>query len=316
MDIRTYTAFATVAGLQNITRAAERLNQTQSALSRQIKALEAHLGVRLIEKAGRNIRLTPAGEALQARVNAVLQADQKLHALAEDMSRGSTGLLKVGACSQLIERYMSGFLGPWQRQNPGVEIRLEDGGGPELAQKLREGHLHLTVSAAPPMLDDSIARVQLGVLGFLAVGVPALMPDPGAGRHIELGALLDQPILTLNRRHASREVFEAACRVLGAHPRIALESHSPHTLFAMAQGGNGIAVVPSCTRPDPERLSCRPIALRGTPVRFDIFAMWGSRAILPGYAERFIADLGAHIRADQALPEPEMAPRPGWLHAV
>ncbi|RWR27891.1 LysR family transcriptional regulator [Sinirhodobacter populi] len=313
MDIRTYTAFVTVAELRNVTRAAERLHQTQSALSRQIKALEAHLGVPLFEKVGRNIRLTPQGEALHTRVNGVLAAERNVHALAEDIARGSSGLLRVGACSQLIERYMPTFLCDWQRQNPGIEIRLEDGGGPELAGKLRDGSLHLTVSAAPQMPVEALEQVPLGTLGFLAVGTPDLLPEGPAT--VELTAFLDQPILTLNRKHASREVFDAACRISGAAPRIVLESYSPHTLFAMAEGGVGIAVVPSSARAPSDRLVSRAIALRGTPVRFGICAMWNLRQALPGYGHRFIEALGAHIRADQSRDDPGTA-RYGRLQVV
>ncbi|MCB1491021.1 MAG: LysR family transcriptional regulator, partial [Rhodobiaceae bacterium] len=78
MDIRTYTGFVTAAELLNITSAAQRLNITQSALSRQIRSLEESLGLRLFERAGRNIRLTAAGEALLTRVNGVLAADREL----------------------------------------------------------------------------------------------------------------------------------------------------------------------------------------------------------------------------------------------
>lgn len=315
MDIRTYTAFAATAETLNVTRAAERLNLTQSALSRQIKALEDHLGVALFEKAGRNIRLTAAGEALRGRVGAVLAADRSLLACAEDLAKGDTGLLRVGACSQMIERYLPTFLRGWRADNPGIELRLEDGGGPELAGKLKDGQLHLTLSAAPSAPIDVLESLPLGRLGFLAVAEPELLPEGNAP--VELADLLDRPILTLNRRHASREVFDAACRVSGTVADIVLESYSPHTLFAMAEGGNGIAVVPSSAKPPVERLVSRPIALNGDPVQFGICAMWNARAGLPLYGRRFIEELGAHIRADQAPEDGRLpAARYGRLQVV
>ena len=78
MDIRNFAGFAAAAELMNFTLAAKRLNITQSALSRQIRALETYLGVELFEKAGRNVRLTAGGQALFAKVNDVLQADRAL----------------------------------------------------------------------------------------------------------------------------------------------------------------------------------------------------------------------------------------------
>ena len=299
MDIRNFSGFVAAAELMNFTQAAERLNVTQSALSRQIKSLEDYLGVKLFEKSGRNVRLTAKGEALLAKINGVLVADRTLRAFAEDLARGEAGVLKIGACSQLIERYLPAFLKDWRGDNPGIDVRLEDGGGPELAEKLRAGTVQLTISATPSAPIDLFEMVHLGKLGFLAVATPEFLDD--RAEPIEITDLLSEPILTLNKRHASREVFDAACRLTGMVPTVMLESYSPHTLFSMATGGNGVAVVPSSARLRPgSGLIARPIALRGNPVNFDICAMWNSRAPLPGYGRRFVEALKAHVLAEES----------------
>ncbi|WP_319410700.1 LysR family transcriptional regulator [uncultured Cohaesibacter sp.] len=301
MDIRNYTSFVAVAELMNFTKAAERLNITQSALSRQVKALEDYLGVKLFEKTGRNIRFTPQGEALLAKINNVLVADRELRTFAGDLTEGESGLLKIGACSQLIERYMPSFLKKWTEDNPDIEIRLEDGGGPELAAKLADGAFHLTISAEPSAPIEILESRPLGHLGFLAVGTAEFLghkEDP-----IEIEQLLSLPILTLNKKHVSREVFDAACRVSGTVPRVVLESNSPHTLLAMSIGGNGVAVVPSSTQPQEASLRSRPIALKGELISFGICAMWNIRQPLPAYGQRFIDSLENHICAEQQQEE-------------
>lgn len=306
MDLRAYAGFVAAAEAMNITLAAQRLNLTQSALSRQIKALEDSLGVALFEKSGRNVRLTTAGQALFSRINAVLIADRTLRTFADDISNSQTGLLKIGFCSQLIERFLPDFLPEWRAQNPNIDIRIEDGGGPELAEKLRAGEVHLTVSAMAASPIAMFESVRLGKLGFLAVATAAHLP--ASPRAVEIADLMALPILTLNRRHASREVFDAACRLLGAVPQVVLESSAPATLFAMAAGGNGVAVVPSSAQVQGRALVSRPIALRGTPIEFEIGAMWNSRAPLPAYGRRFVADLAAHMRPDEA-PALMLSPR-------
>lgn len=303
MDSRLYSGFIAVAELSSVTLAAQRLNLTQSALSRQIKALEASVGLKLFEKAGRGLRLTPAGEALKGRVDAVLSAERALRSLADDLKADQAGLLRIGACSQMIERYLPGFLPQWMAENAGIEIRLEDGGGPDLLERLRAGAVHLAVSAAPTVLPDGIAQVPLGRLAFLAVARPELLPA-GDGP-IDMADLLDRTILTLNRRHASREVFDAACRLLGRVPQIAMESYSPHSLFAMAEGGMGVAVVPSSAQRFGPGLRARPIALKGAAAEFSICALWNRRAPMPAYGHRFVEALSAHIARIEgaALPE-------------
>ncbi len=298
MDIRNFNGFVAAAELMNFTLAAQRLNITQSALSRQIKGLEDYLGVELFEKNGRNVRLTAYGDALLEKINDIVVADRSLRVLADNLGSGESGVLKLGACSQLIERYLPAFLKRWSRENPGVSIRIEDGGGPELADKLRAGAVHLTISARPMSPVTPFETVSLGRLGFLAVGTAEFLTESTAP--VEMAELLRFPILTLNQRHASREVFDAACKLAGAAPAIVLESYSPHTLFSMAEGGIGVAVVPSSAVRFGPPLVGRPIALKGQMVHFDICAMWSYAAPLPDYGRRFVQGLKAHIVADSA----------------
>ncbi|MEP9373491.1 LysR family transcriptional regulator [Mesorhizobium sp. KR1-2] len=305
MDIRNFAGFVAAAEFMNLTLAARRLNITQSALSRQIQALEAYLGVPLFEKVGRNVRLTSRGEALFAKVNDVLLADRSLRMLAGDLGRGESGMLKVGACSQLIERYFPGFLKSWRQRHPGIDVRIEDGGGAELAGRLRSGAVHLTISARPSAPIDPFETLFLGKLGFMALATDEFLEGPGAP--IEIADVLQYPVLTQHKRHASREVFDAACRLVGAVPSIVLESYSPHTLFAMAAGGNGVAIVPSSARSFPEGLIRKPVTLRGELLEFDICAMWGNSEPLPAYGRRFIDELRAHIQTEN---EREQAKQP------
>jgi len=305
MDIRNYAGFVAAAEMANITLAAGHLNITQSALSRQIKSLERSLGVHLFEKSGRNVRLTQQGEALFTKINNVLVADRNLRTFAGDLAQNQTGILKIGSCSQLIERFLPTFLRDWQAKNPGIDVRLEDGGGPELAEKLRAGTVQLALSAMPSAPIALFETVRLGKLAFLAVGTPKFLQTPNVP--IEVRELLIHPILALNKHHASREVFDAACRLIGEVPSVVLESYSPHTLFSMAQGGNGIAVVPSTVRVPGSGLISRPITLRGEPIQFDICAMWDSRAPLPQYGHRFVEALGAHVRAEEEAAQGSLA---------
>ncbi len=314
MDIRTYAGFAVVAEVGNVTRAAEQLNLTQSALSRQLKSLETSLGLKLFEKAGRMLRLTAEGEALYSRVMALLAAERGLRAFADDLKHDEAGLLKLGSCSQLIERYLPAFLQGWTRENPGIDIRIEDGGGPELADKLRAGAINLTISAMPSRPIENFEMVRLGRLAFLAIATTDYLEE--TGRPIEMAELLAHPILTQNNRHASREVFDAACRLIGRPASIVMESYSAHTLFSMAEGGFGVAVVPSSARITGRALVVRSLALNGEPVLFDICAMWDRRAPLPAYGHRFVAALRDHIQDCEAADAARNGGTRPQLHIV
>ncbi|WP_208948557.1 LysR family transcriptional regulator [Segnochrobactrum spirostomi] len=312
MDLRLLNSFVMTAELGNMTAAAAKLHITQSTLSRQIKALEDDLGVGLFDRAGRKLRLSKAGEALIAKAHDLVAAGQGLRAYVDGIRVGDAGVLRVGACSQLIERYFPAFLAEWRLANPTVEIRLHEAGGAELDTMLGEGELHLVVNAQARNGDSGLDFVRLGRLTTLAVGAhPLLDPSP---HPVEASEVSAHPLLILNRRHASREMFDAACRLAGLKPVIGLESSSPHTLFSLAEAGLGIAVVPSSARVRRPGLAVRPLAFNGRLLDFEVSATWSRRNPLPDFGRRFVEALGAHIRAEE--DGDRAAARPTLLRSV
>lgn len=299
MDDKLLASFMTVAECGSFTLAAEKLSVTQSALSRQIQSIEQTLGVSLFERMGKRIRISPEGEALRVRVNEVLIATKNLRLSAEELKKGEAGLIKVGACSQLIERYFPDFLKEWQALHPQVEIRLEEGGGAELNEKLQSGVVQLTINASSYARSPDVEGRPLCQLAVLAVGtVQHLKPSAAP---VDIIDVAGEPVLLLNRRHVSREMFDAACRLNGLEPRVALESGSPHTLFSMAHSGVGIAVLPSSIRALRTDLVVRPISIEGRPIEFEISAIWSRHTPLPNFGHRFVEALARHITREQDI---------------
>ena len=80
-----------------MTAAARRLHLSQPTLSRQIKALEEHLGAPLFERVGKFIRLSSLGECMLGQCREILALTQNLHGSVQDLTSGQIGMLKVGA---------------------------------------------------------------------------------------------------------------------------------------------------------------------------------------------------------------------------
>src|SRR5690242_13411971 len=97
-------AFEAAARAQSLTKAADALNVTHGAISHQIKALEASLGVRLVERAGRGIRVTEAGERLATRVRSALT--EIADALREVGERNNPRQLRVSVTPSFAARWL------------------------------------------------------------------------------------------------------------------------------------------------------------------------------------------------------------------
>ncbi|HRP78107.1 MAG TPA: LysR family transcriptional regulator [Aquamicrobium sp.] len=293
MDERLLKSFVTTAELGSVTLAAGRLNLTQPALSRQIQRLEQQLGLPLFQRSGRALQLSLPGEKLLSHAQEFLAVSKQLRDAAAEVRRGEFGVLRVGACSQVIERYMSAILPDWTRENPNIDIRLEEGGGAELAARLAGDELHLAINARHFASSDSFHHSDVGRMGIRAYCRPDVFGP--IGRTVSLAELCGQPLLLLNRRHFTREVFETACRAEGHTPRPILESGSPHTLMAMAESGQGVTVVPDLGADPQGGLVAHDIGHGGAPLYLEMSAIWSATVPLPGYGRRFIAHLRENL---------------------
>lgn len=88
-----------------------------------------------------------------------------------------------------------------------------------------------------------------------------------------------------------RRSFDAACHLAGSKPDIAYESRTPHTLLAMAEGGHGVAIIPSAMRTDRHSLRISAVTYRGKPLREPLAMYWDNRRQLQPYAVDFCETL-------------------------
>src|SRR5262245_24492624 len=199
-------AFVSIVEAGGFGRAAARLNLSQPALSRRIRALEAGLDVQLFDRIGRRVQLTSEGEDLLRRARILVAEVDALGDRARALKRGHTGVLRVGATPQAMETLLAGVLARYRRAHPGIEVHLIEDGGVRLATRLERGDVHLALTATA---DARFRWRPLAPLYVLAI-VPASNPL-GRRATLEIGELADVPLLLTRRDFASRQWFDAAC---------------------------------------------------------------------------------------------------------
>jgi LysR family cyn operon transcriptional activator len=292
MDLRHLRAFVAILDAGGFARAAARVNLSQPALSRQIRALEAELGVRLFDRIGRRVQLTSEGEDLLDRSRRLLTDAESLGERARALKSGQTGVLRVGATPQAMETVLARFLPRYRRRHRGVDVHLIEDGGARLPTRLERGDVNLALIRAG---DARFHWRALAPVYTLAV-LPATH-RLGRRAVLDLGELTDASLLLPRRDFASRQWFDDACQAAHLRPRVLLESGAPGTLVALAQAGYGIAVVPSNTYIPRRGVRAVPIVRRGTAIGAWVCIAWDPRRFHPPYAEHFVEELVAHSRA-------------------
>jgi DNA-binding transcriptional LysR family regulator len=310
VDLRLARTFVAVADLGTVSRAAERLRVAQPALSRRIAELERMLGVALFDRVGRRLVLTGVGEHLLRDCRALLACAAAVEDRARQLQGGEAGVLRLAASPQIIEGVLAAFLPRYAARYPAVEVRLSEVmGWSATAAALEAGEIDLgqnLVGAVPPE-DARFACHPLEPIGLLAAFGTAVVPDDGGP--IDIARLASHSLLLLDTEYVFRRNFDAACRLAGIRPRIAYESRTPHTLLAMAEGGHGVAVVPSVMRTDRYRLHVAAVMFRGKPLRERPAIYWDRRRTLPRCATALCEMLGAHMREQAVARNPRARPR-------
>lgn len=310
MDLRHVRAFVAIVDAGGFGRAVGRLNLSQPALSRQIRALEAELDVQLFDRIGRRVQLTAEGEDLLRRARGLVMDADSLGERARALKSGQAGVLRVGATPQAMETLLAGFLPRYRRRHSGVDVHLVEDGGVRLAVRLERGDVHVALTASTDTRFHWRLLVPLYVL--------AVFPKShrsGQRPTLEIGELADESLLLPRRDFASREWFDTACQVAHMRPRVLLESGAPSTLLALAQVAYGVAIVPSNVRIPRGRVRAVPVVQRGVPIGRWLSIAWDPRRFLAPYAKHFVEELvtyaqrhaarRSYTRRALALPRPK-----------
>lgn len=286
--------FTAVAESLSFSRASERLNISQSALSRQIQLFEAELGVQLFDRLGRAIVLTTSGQELLQRCQTVLSDADSIARRAGELSSGSAGRLRIGATPQTLESVVAKFLPGFQKCFPDVEITLVEDGSARLSQQLESGRLDLAIAGRAT--GSSLVGRELFPLGVLAV-VPSDSPHMGKPQ-LDINALASEKLLLMRRQFMTRRLFDSACEAAGFQPSAIMESASPHCLLAFVASGLGTAIIPSTVLLD--RLHANAIPLYRGEAQLGCFMslVWDPRRYMAPAASAFIDALQAATRAD------------------
>jgi DNA-binding transcriptional LysR family regulator len=216
MDTRQLAAFCAVVERRSFSRAAEQLGVTQPAVSLQIRSLEKRLGRQLLDRSGRRVEPTEAGQRLYRSAQRLLaQEEQLLSELGEEAEGDLAGRLEIGASTGPGGTVLPLVLGEFQRAHPGVSVALAVSDTQHVVEQVARRELELGVVGAQ--------RRHRGVVFepfFRDEVVLAVSPGhPFAGRTVSLDELREEPIVLMQEGAGVRQVIEDELRSAGVRLR-------------------------------------------------------------------------------------------------
>ncbi|ATF88153.1 LysR family transcriptional regulator [Burkholderia gladioli] len=297
MDLKQLDAFVHVAELGSFTRAANTLNTNQPALSRLVRQLEVELRHTLLERNGRGVTLTPAGQRMLAHAKGLQQQVQRASQDLDEL-RGTPGghfgigitpsFARVGTLA-LVRRFRASF--------PGATLSVAQGLSTYLTEWLMMGRIDVAVlydTFDTPSIDKRTIHTE--ELFLVGPGDGSGEAGPERIETIALREIVRYPLVIPGRMHAIRHMVEAAAAEQGIRLNIELEVDGVASILDLVSEGIGHAVLALNAIP-AELRSGRFRLIRITePTLYSRLAIATSRRHpLPQLARQAIAMLEADV---------------------
>lgn len=242
--LRPMETFCAVVDAGSLNLAAERLHLSQPAVSKQIRALEAELGVQLLLRSARGIELTPVGRQVYRLARRAVAAMEGCRRAAEAWADPAKGRLVVAAGLTLTLFTLPPLIQAFRGRAPSVRLEVVTGDSREALARLLafEADVALVTSPSPhpevqavPLFVDPLV-----VVGASGSSLPAGVPEMG-------GATL----ISFRRGSGLRQYVDQVLESRGAHPDVVMEFDSIEAIKTMAALGLGLALLPwSAVRED------------------------------------------------------------------
>ncbi|MDQ0391595.1 LysR substrate-binding domain-containing protein [Labrys monachus] len=242
MELRQLQHFVAVAEELHFTRASQRINIVQSALSSSIRALEDELEAKLFVRTTRQVRLTAAGQVFLEKAQAVIEAAREAREAVGEVTGLRRGTLSIGAAQSLPAFLdLPEVLAAFHARHPAIEVRLCQGSSSHLLEKVRDGRLDLAIVpiCAPPA-DVTTRLIACDALVAICAPDHALAGLP----RVRLAALADEPFVDFEPSWGTRRLVDRGFAEAGIDRHIAFEVSDLGTMTELVARGLAVALVP------------------------------------------------------------------------
>jgi DNA-binding transcriptional LysR family regulator len=242
-SLRQLHAFVNVYHSGSLTRAADKLCITQSAVSVLIQQLERSLGVRLFDRTSKVLRPTPAAQDALATAERIIRDVAHLTSSAKGLLERSRGNLSFAATSAVAAGLMPEVIDTFRRRYPNISLTMHDVGSDNLVTAVEQGEAEFSIGT-PDVLSDSIASTTI-LRDQLSVIYRSDMPPATLRRHPTWEDVVKLDCITVRRGIGIRTLIERTCHELGLPFKPVFEVSYLTTALALTARGLGVAILPA-----------------------------------------------------------------------
>lgn len=276
MELLQLRYFLAVAESEHMTNTAKQLHIAQPALTQSIHRLEQELGVSLFERAGRGIRLSPAGAYVRDRVKPAMETLENVSRDVQLFQQGEQGVVRVGV--HAASGVAIDGIAAYSELNPHVSF--------EITQDERERHRDVIVTTITPRgsstVENAMEKTPFSERIGIAVPASSALEDTAS-----LADFANERFIALAGSRRFREVCDTFCARRAFTPHIAFESDNPLVVKKMIGLGLGVGFWPDHSWGDLDPKSCRLVHLRETEFTRDVIVAKTSRCTPDSEAQRF-----------------------------
>jgi LysR family transcriptional regulator for metE and metH len=240
LEIRHLQLVAAVADAGSLTKAGERLNLTQSALSHQLLDIEARLGTQLFHRVSKRMILTPAGERVLSSARRVLEDISRTEEELQLLAGEQRGLLRITTECYTCYHWLPSLLEKFDRKHPGVDVRIDVNATKRATTALLEATVDLAIMSSE-IDDPRLASTPLFEDEMVAIVAP---DHPFAGKEcLSARELASETLLTYSTLDDST-AYQRVLRPAGLEPKRWMEVPLTEAMVELVRGRIGVAVIP------------------------------------------------------------------------
>jgi DNA-binding transcriptional LysR family regulator len=279
VELRHLRYFVAVAEMENVSRAAmQRLHVSQPSLSRQIRDLEDEMGVQLLERTAKSVRLTEAGRAFLDEARTILKHTDDAVGKVRAIAGKSDTELHVGDWPLATGRVMPSLLRAYQQAMPNVKVKVHDWPVEKNIAGVRDGRLQLAI-IIPPLKANALEELRFEELLTARVCLAVSCDHQFARRQsVSLAEAAREAFVGLTREDYPRylEYLNAIFARVNDKPRLVEEQDGWSGVFSAVAAGTGVAITSDafnyafndrikCLRltPEPKRVAIGIITRKG-----------------------------------------------------